>query len=640
MKQYFMALVGLMTLSAQAQIVVDDITSEPVLKVLPLGDIKPNGWLKGQMQKDMDGFIGHLDELVPELMNDPIYGEGRLHKNSKAKDLGNGMVGDAQGDEQYKWWNSETQSNWWDGYIRNAFLLGDEKAIERSRERVEYILSTQDEDGYLGINDREIRYKGHSENGELWAKATLLRGLLAYYEFTGDKRVWDAVLKAVDNVMENWPINASHPFDTGQEYNGGVGHGLVFTDVLDRLYQLTGNKKYEEYALFLYLDYSKWKAWEEDAQLCNVLNDDYKLKCHGVHTYEHLRPIIVAASVSDDQKVKGALNKYLKKIHTTTTATGGASGDEWIGGRSADATNMGYEFCSEHELMDSYSVLLQRTGNLALAEQIENIYYNAALGAKHPEYSIIAYLKTDNSYEMSGPRNGEADNDQRQTRYKYSPVHQDAAVCCVPNAGRITPYFLQNAWMLDSDSSLVANILMPNVLNTKIAGHKVGIVTETEYPAENTFTFRITANDGILRLKIRKPQWATGVSCSLNYKEENGYVLIEKKFGNGETFTLSFETQPRIIQTAKDEYYFAYGATIFALPLKSVEIKGREYRPGYSDYYYKPIGDTGIYQYIGNDNIKYENGTLTVYLKNTKTNTTEKVKLLPLRKTILRQAAF
>lgn len=100
---------------------------------LPFGSIKPIGWLKNQMQKDIDGFVGNLDQIVPELINDPIYSTGRLLKHSKTKDLGNHKEGDAEGDEQYKWWNSETQSNWWDGYLRNVFLLEDKKGIEKAK---------------------------------------------------------------------------------------------------------------------------------------------------------------------------------------------------------------------------------------------------------------------------------------------------------------------------------------------------------------------------------------------------------------------------------------------------------------------------------------------------------------------------
>ena len=64
---------------------------------LPFGAIKPEGWIKTQMQADLNGFVGNLDKLVPELINDPIYSE-RLHKHSKLKDLGNLKQGDAAGE--------------------------------------------------------------------------------------------------------------------------------------------------------------------------------------------------------------------------------------------------------------------------------------------------------------------------------------------------------------------------------------------------------------------------------------------------------------------------------------------------------------------------------------------------------------
>jgi uncharacterized protein len=113
------------------KIVAQDTTEK--LQPLPFGSIKPTGWLKTQMQNDIEGFVGNLDQIVPKLINDPIYSTGRLHKNSKTKDLGNHKEGDAEGDEQYKWWNSETQSNWWDGYLRNVFLLDDKKGIDKTR---------------------------------------------------------------------------------------------------------------------------------------------------------------------------------------------------------------------------------------------------------------------------------------------------------------------------------------------------------------------------------------------------------------------------------------------------------------------------------------------------------------------------
>jgi len=605
---------------------------------LPFGSIKPTGWLKTQMQKDVDGYLGNLDMLVPDLINDPIYGSGRLHKNSQVKDLGNLKAGDAEGSEQYKWWNSETQSNWWDAYIRNVFLVDDKAGIEKVNQYVKRILATQDNDGYLGIYDAALRYNFNSENGELWSKATLYRGLLAYYEVTQDKKVWQALLKAVDNVIVNYPINNSSPFSSGEKFNGGVSHGLTFTDVLDKMYQLTGDKKYTEYALFLYQDFSKTYQSECDVQLSNILNPNYKLKSHGVHTYEHLRPLIVAAYQNKD--LQKALTIYLERIKNSTTPTGGPIGDEWIAERTADATHTGYEYCSIHELLASYTVLLQKTGNTSIGDDIETIFYNAAQGARNPNYSCIAYLKTDNSYEMLGTKNGEIEPDRKQTRYKYSPAHQDVAVCCNPNAGRISPYFIQSSWMKENENTMVATLLMPNVLETEIKGSKIRIENKTNYPNENAFHFQIQLDKlTTFTLKIRKPSWTTSIVTNEKYQVEDDYIIMERTFNTNDNIKLEFKTEVKVITDRKGEHYFSYGSLFYAKAISALQIKGKEYAKGFEDLNYEPLDKTR-FKFIENHRATFNNNNIKADLKNIVTNKTETVTLIPFGKTILRQVSF
>ena len=605
---------------------------------LPFGCIKPTGWLKTQMQKDVEGYLGNLDQLVPDLINDPIYGSGRLHKNSQVKDLGNLKAGDAEGSEQYKWWNSETQSNWWDAYIRNVFLIDDEAGIEKVHQYVKRILDTQDEDGYLGIYDAALRYNFNSENGELWSKATLHRGLLAYYEATKDEKVWKSLVRAVDNVMVNYPINNSSPFSSGEKFNGGVSHGLTFTDVLDKMYQLTEDKKYTAYALFLFQDFSKTYQSECDVQLSNILNPNYKLKSHGVHTYEHLRPLIVAAYQNKD--LQKALTIYLERIKNTTTPTGGPIGDEWIAERTADATHTGYEYCSIHELLDSYTVLLQKTGNASIGDDIETIFYNAAQGSRNPNHSCIAYLKTDNSYEMLGTKNGDVEPDRKQTRYKYSPAHQDVAVCCNPNAGRISPYFIQSSWMKENENTLVATLLMPNVLETEIKGSKIRIENKTNYPNENAFHFQIQLDKPTtFKLKIRKPSWTTSIITNEKYRVEDDYIIIERTFNKIENIKLEFKTEVIVLTDRKGEHFFSFGSQFYAKEISSLQIKGKEYVRGFEDLNYEPLDKTR-FKFIENHRATFNNNNIKADLKNIVTNKTETVTLIPFGKTILRQVSF
>jgi DUF1680 family protein len=611
-----------------------------VFQSFPFGCIRPTDWLKEQMQKDINGFVGNLDQIVPELINDPIYRSGRLQKHSKTRDLGNLKEGDAVGDEQYKWWNSETQSNWWDGYLRNVFLLEDKNGIVKVKKYVENILESQDEDGYIGIYDKELRYKFNSENGELWSKATLYRGLLAYYEYTNDEKVFRAVERAIENVMLNYPVKTSSPFNSGNSFNGGVSHGLTFTDILERMYFHTKNSKYRDYALFLYNDFSNTFQSEEDVQLKNILNSNYKLKSHGVHTFEHIRALIIAKYASPSEELHKALDIYLERIKNSTTISGGAIGDEWIAERNADATYTGYEYCSLQELLDSYCLLLQKSGNATIGDAIEKIFYNAAQGSRNPGHSCIAYLKTDNSFEMSGTLNGDTEADRKQTRYKYSPAHQDVAVCCNPNAGRISPYFIQNSWMRENETTLVATLLMPNILVTQINGRKIQIENITKYPFQNDFVFKIIQSDfSEFSLKIRKPNWVKKIQTNELFKIENEFIVIQRLFAANDSVHISFDAEILINTDNRGSHYFTYGALLFALPISAKETEGKNYILNFSDLIYKPFSQTR-YAFKKNERTKYMNGIIETKLINLSTNKPVKAELIPIGKTILRQVTF
>ncbi|ANH82864.1 hypothetical protein A8C56_19405 [Niabella ginsenosidivorans] len=609
------------------------------LEKLPFGAVKPAGWIKEQMEKDMKGFVGHLDGIVPDLISDPIYAD-RLHRHSKAKDLGNLKEGDVAGDDQYKWWNSETQSNWRDGYIRNALLLDNAADKQKVKDYIYKIIATQDKDGYLGIYDKELRYRFTAENGELWAKTTLLRGLLAYYEATNDKKAWNSIVSAVDDVMKHYPVNNSNPFFAGKEFSGGVAHGLTFTDVCDELYRLTKQARYRRYALFLYQNFSSNFSFEKDVQWSSLFNPGYKMTDHGVHAYEHLRPLTVAAFSTGNPLYKKALKIYLKRIQEATTPAGGPIGDEWIGGRKANATNTGYEYCSMQELMDSYAGLLQKTGMNFFADRAETIFFNAAQGARNPDHSCIAYLKTDNSYQMTGTLNGGTNGDMKQVRYKYSPAHKDAAVCCVPNAGRITPYYVQHMWMKEGDSVLAATLLGPSEVHTKVNGTAVHIQEKTGYPYDLSFDFTIFVSaPRFFTLKIRKPGWVKALQTDQPYTIADEFIVIRKLFKKNETVHLDFKASVADRQDQNGEHYFFYGPLAYALPIQATSGIGKEYTPVFKDYLYIPV-KRKEYGYIRNNDAVYKNGTIRLKAKEKESNAIETISLIPIGKTILRQAAF
>ncbi len=608
-------------------------------QTLPTGDIKPTGWIQRQLRQNLDGFTGYLDSLVPDLiLNDDIYGAARLTKRQKSKNVG--AIGEEGAwQSQFLWWNSETQSNWRDGYLRTAILLNDKKHLQKAKNYVERILSTQDADGYLGIYDTELRYSFQDENGELWSKTTLLRGLLAWYEYTKDKTILMAVTRAVDNVITHYPINQARPFFSQKPDAGGLTHGLVFTDVLEKLYRITGKPVYRDYIVFLYRDFSANKL-NEDAQLQKLLNRQLALKGHGVHTYEHLRTVAAAYYASGDDSLYRALQNFLQKINEVTTVSGAPIGDEFIGDRPANATT-GYEYCSLHELLDSYGSLLAKTGNALYADKIETLFLNAAQGARHLDESAICYLKTDNSFALTGGKNGDT-SDKFQTRYRYSPVHKEAAVCCVPNAGRITPYYLQNAWMVHGDT-LVATMFAPSLITTTVAGQPVSIREETLYPEDNTIRFAIeTAGKKAFFIKIRKPSWAKKVISSEPYTEKDNFLSVRFQPGKKHQLTIRFEAEPEIAKDRNGEIYFTYGPHVLARPIEAKKTVTKTFAvAGLQESNYSPL-ESVIYHYKGGAVRKAVRKGLffEAELFNPVTKKTEWVELVPMGGTILRQVSF
>ena len=91
---------------------------------LPLGEVRPAGWLRGQLQIQADGLSGHLDEFWPDVARSAWIG------------------GDAA-----SW---ERGPYWLDGMIPLAHLLGDERLQAKVTHWVDEILARQGEDGWFG----------------------------------------------------------------------------------------------------------------------------------------------------------------------------------------------------------------------------------------------------------------------------------------------------------------------------------------------------------------------------------------------------------------------------------------------------------------------------------------------------------
>ncbi len=532
------------------------------------GAIKPKGALYDSIQRDIEGCIGNLPALAPDIISkQDIYGADRLTLTSKQAELGRKPDEHAEGEDvmvQYMWWNSESQSNWLDGYLRGGLLLQDEKVIDDIKKRVDKLISTQDDNGYIGIYADDLRYKHTEENGEFWAKSTLFRALLAYYESSNDDKVLQSVLRAADEMMLGYPKDNSNPFDVKNSFSGH-GHGLTIVDSLHEIYVLTGKKEYLDYAIWLYENFSCNNVSQQDLKMPNILSDNYIWNCHGVHTFEHLRAVMIAGYYRAEYRP--LVDRMFAKLPFYLTPSGGPIGDEWIHGRTANATHTGYEYCSITELFDSYALWLQLTHDLRMGDAMEWLYFNAGLGMKHPSESSIMYCKTDNCYSADRKRH---DTDiYHDERYKYSPTHQTTAVCCVPNMGRLTPYYTQNMYVVKGES-VTCVLFGESEMTHNIGGNTVTIQQVTNYPVQTQVKFIVTASaPTTVDFGVRVPSYATAVTANREFVQTDNRLSFKGIFDKETTIEVSFACDVVVKTDFCKDYYIAKGPLLYALPIKS-----------------------------------------------------------------------
>ena len=547
----------------------------PVLGWLRMGEVKPAGWIKQQMLRDLkSGFAGSLNKLCHEANSDIfVSGRNTAHLENHGNALG------------VNWWNGETEGNWRAGQMMMAYLSQDPAAMQEADAYVAHILASQDADGYLGVFAPDLRF---THQGELWTQACLLRGLLAYWELTHKPEVYEAVQRAVDLDIATYQVQ-------GKPLPKGESHDLMIVDVAERLYQISGKPKYVSFAQWLYETWSsaepKW-----DATLPSLLDLSKGFHDHGVHTYENIRvPIFLASATSSNEFQQAATNALLKTTRYSEPTGSGVS-EEIIGDLKPDPWHTEYEYCATKELQLTFESAMQKTGRADYADRVELIWFNAAQGSRLPDGSAISYLTSDDRTRCDGLS---LDGKQKEPRNKFSPTHADVAVCCNPNATQVAALFTRGMWMRHRDGSLVAMLYGPSMVSTEIHGVPVQIEQKTLYPFRSTVDFVVRPQselDAVLR--FRNPGWSrnTQITCDGAQVRRHGeYWAVRKRWRSGDTLQIAFSPIIQEVPVVDGEVAIRYGALIFAEPIRGTRVSVKRYDvDNFEDSYFRPDGTDGV----------------------------------------------
>jgi len=629
-----------------------------VFTALQLGEVKPDGWLKSQIERDLaNGLSAVTDILTPEEMNDDLFvtkQRGAVPdsvKGSWLKDL--------------MWWRGEQQGYWMDGLLRNAWLINDKANIEKVKKRLDYIIDNQGADGYIGIYKPDMRFSNEDGNGELWTQARIVWVMLTYYDMTRDNKYLQAIKKSVDCTMKNFAPDKKNPFNT--ELYGGGSHGLMYAENVAWLYKFTNEQKYRDYTVWLYQAYCESKPYDNDIHYTFLKDPNFNFIGHSAHTFEHLRVLLDAWNFQGSPKFDTLFNNYRTKLEKVLLPSGGGFGYENMWGLTASPDSTPIEYCAITELQLSAQKAMMNTGQSYWGDVAQKLFYNVAQGARLPDCKGVTYCKTDNCNHLNSELLGYSKKEngigygKKDDRYKYSPTQLDVAQCCAPQSTRCYPYFVANMWM-KSEKGIAAVLFGPSIVNTTINNVKVEIKEVTNFPFDDQVTFEISPEkETAFELTIRIPEW--GANYELNaanaeIKKEGSFCYLTKTWKKGDKVTVTFK--PTIIakKANNGEYYLQRGEIVYCLDIPNTvkNIKDWKLKGLFDQYYFAKEGFDYKLQFDGTPETAFgfqfstqATGTnmwvnspsfLKGSMTNPKTGKKNEVKLVPIGSTILRQVTF
>jgi uncharacterized protein len=534
---------------------------EPLLKnayvKLPLGSVKPLGWLKNQLEAQASGLTGNLDDFWPDLVNSAWKG-------------GNGEA-----------W--ERGPYYLDGLVPLSYILDDEKLKEKSRIWIEKIISSSNDSGWYGP----------SVNHDRWPLAVANKSLMQYYEATGDKRALDVLVKYfkyLHDAKPDWPdkewrgVRAMENAVTGFWLYRQLNEKWI----LETLQSIHNNS-------FDWTSYYERFPWDSAAVSEKRIPTNYEsegLSAHVVNNAMAIKYPGLWYQVSKDVRYKNAVLEGIRKYDLYHGQAGGRfSGDEHLSGKSP---SRGTELCSVVEYMFSLETLYEILGDNSLADRLESLAYNSLPGTTTPDMWAHQYDQQSNQVIVSNDKRDWSSNGNYSNIYGLSPTYG----CCLSNMHQGWPKFVQSMWMATSDKGLIAATYGPSVVTAYVDNGRLAEITEeTNYPFGGQISFKIGLKQRTrFPVYLRIPGWAQSASVKYKNREitaKGGETIkLNERWQNGDIITLNLPMNLRYETRFNNSVSLIRGPLYLSL---RIEKEFRKTKTNHESFDYKGCTDWEIF---------------------------------------------
>ncbi|NLR58671.1 hypothetical protein HGH93_11195 [Chitinophaga polysaccharea] len=476
---------------------------------LPIGAIAPKGWLRHMLIQQKNGATGQLDKLYPLVMNQR-----------------NGWLG-GDGDQ----W--ERGPYWLDGLLPLAYILHDTALIAKVKPWVEWSIRSQQANGYFGPAKDYPPEPGiqRDNSRDWWPKMVMLKVLKQYYQATADPRIITLLTRYFRYQLKELP---QHPLDHWTfwaRYRAGDNLMVVYW-----LYNITGDAFLLDLAELIHkqtFDYTQ--AFLHT----NLLSTPGSI--HGVNLAQGMKEPMIYYQQHPDNQYRQATRKGFDDLQRFNgMAHGLYGGDEALHGNNP---TQGSELCTAVEMMFTLESILEVSGEVRYADQLEKIAFNALPAQVTGDFMQRQYFQQANQVMATRHiRNFDVNHSGTDVCYGLLSGYP----CCTSNMHQGWPKLVQHLWYASADSGAAAMIYAPSEVKINVGPqHTPVTITETtQYPFEETVTFMIQTRKKVrFPLHLRIPAWCKKGTVSINGKTwqevtGNQVVPVLREWASGDVVTL------------------------------------------------------------------------------------------------------
>ncbi len=515
-----------------------DASPDRSFSPLPLGSVRPAGWLLRQLRIQADGQTGLLERHWPDVGPNSAW-----------------LGGDGEGWERGPYYV--------DGLVPLAVLLQDGELLARAERWIDWTLKSQSADGRFGPDKLD----------DWWPMAIMAKALTQWAEATGDPRVEPFLSRFFAYLEREAPSRPFHAW--------AIARWADMALSIQWLLRRTGAEGLRRALAETHRQGLSWTHWFQwFPATAKPAKETFRFShfTHVVNNAMGVKAPAVEWEITGWEFARTAAWQALEMLDRYHgQATGLFTGDEHLAGLQP---TQGTELCAVVEYMFSLEKLIATFGDPLFGDRLESLAYNALPATFDPWMRAHQYDQQANQVLCDLHPRAWVNNEPDSNLFGLEPNFG----CCTANYHQGWPKFVASLWMRSDDDGLAFVALGPSAVEATVRGKTVRLEADTDYPFRDSITLRYAgASTHRFPLWIRIPAWADSPTVDGEPVPAGAFHLVDREWRPGDTIVVRLPMRPRLERRPSGGVSVLRGPLVYSLRIgeRWNVVRGQEPLPDY-----------------------------------------------------------